>query len=112
MRLAVVIPGDDLGERDLGAIFDKKFPALCEEPVVAAVNEVLVVCLRAVMLEKRVDVSGRSLCANDWCGTYSEEPRRDAGHVCTVLQVVEVYGIGFEVGTVVPHGPTRVPLTG
>ena len=52
MRFAVVIPGDDLGERDLGAVFDKKFPALCEEPVVAAVNEVLVVCLRAVMLER------------------------------------------------------------
>ena len=85
MRFAVVIPGDDLGEGDLGAVFDKKFPALCEEPVVAAVNEVLVVCLRAIMLEKRVDVSGRSLCANDWRGTYSEEPGRDAGHVCTVL---------------------------
>ena len=46
------------------------------------------------------------------CGTYGEEPGRDAGHVCAVLEVVEVYGIGFEVGTVVPHGPTRVPLPG
>ena len=52
MRFAVVVPGDDLCEGDLGAVFDKKFPALCEKPVVAAVNEVLVVCLRAVMLER------------------------------------------------------------
>ena len=51
MRLAVVVPGDDLGEGDLRAVFDKKFPALCEEPVVAAVDEVLVVRLRTIVLE-------------------------------------------------------------
>ena len=85
MRLAVVIPGDDLCERDLGAVFDKKFPALCEEPVVAAVNEVLVVCLRAVMLERGCSFSNGGLSVKDGGETYSEEPRRDAGHVCTVL---------------------------
>lgn len=51
--LAVVVPGDDLGEGDLGAILDEEFPALGEEPVVAAVHEVFVVCLRTVVLKKK-----------------------------------------------------------
>ena len=57
VRLAVVVPGEDLGERDERAVLDEHLPALREEPVVAAVDEVLVVCVFAVVLSSAGQVS-------------------------------------------------------
>ena len=41
---------------------------------------------------------------------YSEEPRRDSGHVRLVSQIVKVGLIGAEIDVVVAHGPPGVPL--
>ena len=67
VRLAKVVPGVDLDKVDHAPVCDERFPPLGQQPVVAAVDEVLVVCLRAVMLE-RVYVLGRSLCTKDCVG--------------------------------------------
>ena len=40
-RLAVVVPGGDLDEGHVVAVLEEEVPALGEEPVVAAENEVL-----------------------------------------------------------------------
>jgi hypothetical protein len=50
MRLAVVVPGDDLYDIDSGPLRDEEIPALIEQPVIPAVNEVLVVGIGAVVL--------------------------------------------------------------
>ena len=50
VRLAVVVPGVDLDEVDRVAVRDERLPALREQPVVAAVDEVLGVGVGAVVL--------------------------------------------------------------
>lgn len=50
MTLSVVIPGDDLNDVDLRAFCDKLLPAPYEQPVVAAVDPVLVPTIGAIML--------------------------------------------------------------
>ena len=41
VRRAVVVPSEDLDERDVVPVLDEKVPALSQQPVVAAVDEVL-----------------------------------------------------------------------
>ena len=50
VRLSKVVPGDDLSERDGAPVLHEHLPPLREEPVVAAVDEVLVECVRTVVL--------------------------------------------------------------
>ena len=50
MRFAKVVPGVDLDEVDCAPIRDERFPALRQQPVITAVDEVLVVRVRTVML--------------------------------------------------------------
>jgi hypothetical protein len=50
VRLAIVVPGVNLDEWNNVAVLDEQLPALREEPIIAAVNEVLVVRVRAVVL--------------------------------------------------------------
>ena len=57
VRLAEVVPSVDLDEVDDAPVRDERFPALCEQPVVTAVDEVLVVRVWTVVLETR-EVSG------------------------------------------------------
>ena len=48
---AIVVPGINLYEVYLCPVLDQLFPALGEEPVVASVDEVLIIRLRAVVLK-------------------------------------------------------------
>ena len=57
VRLAEVVPGDDLREWDGGAILYEHLPALRDEPVVSTVDPVLVVRVRTVVLSSHTHSS-------------------------------------------------------
>lgn len=50
VRLAIVVPCVDLHEVHCTAILNQAFPALREQPVVSSVDEILVVCICAIVL--------------------------------------------------------------
>ena len=58
VRLPEVVPGQDLGERNRRPILHKHLPALRPEPVVTAVDPVLVERIAPVMLQRIESVFG------------------------------------------------------
>ena len=52
VRFAVVVPSDDLGEGNRRAVLDEQLPPRREEPVVAAVDPVLVERIAPVLLQR------------------------------------------------------------
>lgn len=103
VRLAVVVPRVDLDECDGVAVRDELFEARRDQPVVAAVDEVLVVCARAVVLLRYVKLAGRR--RREQRGTYGEEPRRRGRHVRASTETVDVGLVRIPRHVVIPHRP-------
>jgi hypothetical protein len=104
MRFTVVIPADQLDKGNDVSIFDEEFPAVYQEPIVAAIDEILVVGVSTVVLLSEMKMI-RTEADRMKEGTNSEEPRRNACHICLAFEVTQILVVVFRVNGEVASRP-------
>ena len=82
VRFAIVVPGDDLGEGNRRAVLDEQLPPRREEPVVAAVDPVLVVRVLAVVLSRPCRLVASTLRSGREVRTVKNQGETAARYVC------------------------------
>ena len=82
VRFAVVVPGDDLSEGNRRAVLDEQLPPRREEPVVAAVDPVLVVRVLAVVLSRPCKLVASTLRSWREARTVKNQGETAARYVC------------------------------
>ena len=82
VRFAVVVPSDDLGEGNRRAVLDEQLPPRREEPVVAAVDPVLIVRVLSVVLSRPRRSAASTLRSGREVRTVKNQGETAARYVC------------------------------